>query len=148
MFFYYFHEGKKRRRISYDFPKIFRAKLNKRSEISINTVKNIYEVEQKSLLVTFTAKWHRYYGVSLHFLDFHRKDFPKIQPTLFLLTPPPFINFTRVVNKVGLHARHMKSLLTRKRTRKQKQRLTETEKSFGYSGSFAKCTSKGLTYTS
>ena len=54
----------------------------------------------------------------------------------------------RLDDKVGLYARHMKSLLTRKRTRKQKLRLKETEKSSGCSGSFAKCISKGLTDTS
>ena len=55
------------------------------SEISINTVENIDEVEQKSLLITCTAKSHRCNGVTLHFLDFHQKDFPKIPPPLPLL---------------------------------------------------------------
>ena len=60
------------------------------SEISINTVENIDEVEQKSLLITCAAKLHRYYWVTVHFLDFHRKDFPKVSPTPLLLTPSPF----------------------------------------------------------
>ena len=55
------------------------------SEISMNTVKNIDEVEQINLLTTSTTKLHRYYRVTLHFLDFHQKNFPEI-PT------PPFIN--------------------------------------------------------
>ena len=51
------------------------------SEISMNAEENIDEVEQKSLLTTFTTKLHRYYRDTIHFLDFHQKK--------FLETPPP-----------------------------------------------------------
>ena len=57
------------------------------SEISINAVDIIDEVEQKSLLITCTAKLHRYYGVTLNFLDFHQKNFPNIPPLPLSLTP-------------------------------------------------------------
>ena len=57
------------------------------SEISINTVENIDEIEQIFLLITCTTKLHRYYRVTLHFLDFHQKKFPEIPPPLLL--PPP-----------------------------------------------------------
>ena len=40
------------------------------SEISINTVKNIDEIDQIILLTTCTTKLHRYYRITLHFLDF------------------------------------------------------------------------------
>ena len=66
--------------VSYDFPKIFRPILTKMSKISINTEVNIDEVEQKTLLTICTTKLHRYYRVTLHFLDFHQKIFPKITP--------------------------------------------------------------------
>ena len=56
------------------------------SEISINTVENIDEVEQIILLTTCTTKLHRYYRVTLHFLDFHQKNFPDI-PTPLITTP-------------------------------------------------------------
>ena len=52
------------------------------SEISINTVENIDEIDQIILLTTFTTKLHRYYRVTLHFLDFHQQVFPQI------LSPP------------------------------------------------------------
>ena len=52
------------------------------SEISINTVENMDEVDQIILLTTFTTKLDRYYRVTLHFLDFHQQVFPQI--------PPPF----------------------------------------------------------
>ena len=45
------------------------------SEISINTVENINEIDQTILLTTCTKKLHRYYRVALHSLDFHRKFF-------------------------------------------------------------------------
>ena len=54
------------------------------SEIFINTVENIDEVEQIILLTTCTTKLHRYYRVTLHFLDFHQKNFPEIPPPLLL----------------------------------------------------------------
>ena len=56
-------------------------------EISVNTEENIAEVEQKSLLTNCTTKLLRYYGVTLHFLDFHQKNVPKIPPLPVLLTP-------------------------------------------------------------
>ena len=55
------------------------------SEISLNTVENIDEVEQIILLTTCTTKLHRYYMVTLHLLDFHKHFFPKFQPPPFLL---------------------------------------------------------------
>ena len=59
------------------------------SEISINTVENIDEIVQIILLTTYTTKLQRYYRVTLHILDFHRKFFPEI--------PPPFITFARAL---------------------------------------------------
>ena len=64
-------------------------------EISVNTEENIAEVEQKSLLTNCTTKLLRYYGVTLHFLDFHQKKILKIPPPL-LLNPSPFYTFARV----------------------------------------------------
>ena len=61
------------------------------SEISINTVENIDEIDQIILLTTCTTKLHRYYRVTLHFLDFQQKNSPEIPP-------PPFITFVRVYN--------------------------------------------------
>ena len=55
---------------SYDFPKVAQG-CTKMSEISVNTVENIDEVEQKSFLNTCTTKLHRYYRVTLHLLYFH-----------------------------------------------------------------------------
>ena len=48
------------------------------SEIPINTVENIAEVEQIMLLITCTTKSNRYYRITLHFLDFHQRMFHKI----------------------------------------------------------------------
>ena len=45
------------------------------SEISKNTVENIDEVEQISLLTICTTKLHRYCRVTLYFWDFHQKKF-------------------------------------------------------------------------
>ena len=57
------------------------------SEISINTVENIAEVEQIILLTTCTTKLHSYYRVTLHFFYFHQKNFPEIPPAPLLLPP-------------------------------------------------------------
>ena len=57
------------------------------SEISINKVENIDEVEQKSLLTTCTTKLHRYYKVTLYILDFHRNFLSKIPPSFII---PPY----------------------------------------------------------
>ena len=77
------------------FPKFSRPSWTKMSEISINTVENIDEIDQIILLTTCTTKLHRYYRVTLHFLDFHQKNFPEIPPPPFIT--PPFITFTRVI---------------------------------------------------
>ena len=45
------------------------------SEISINTVENIAEVEQIILLTTCTTKLHSYYRVTLHFFLCSQKNF-------------------------------------------------------------------------
>ena len=66
------------------------------SEISINTVENIDEIDQIILLTTCTTKLHRYYRVTLHFLDFHQQVFPQI-------SSPPFITFARVHIKFQVH---------------------------------------------
>ena len=76
------------------------------SEISINTVENIDEIDQIILLTTYTTKLHIYYRVTLHFFDFHQKKFPEIPPLFYyppsFITPPPFITFERVyVSLVG-----------------------------------------------
>ena len=55
------------------------------SEISINTVENIDEVEQKSLLITCTKKLQRYYRVTLHFLDFRKFHHPLLSTLSLLL---------------------------------------------------------------
>ena len=55
------------------YPKFSEKSWTQMSEMSINTVKNIDEVEQICLLTSFTTKLHRYYRVTLHFLDFHKK---------------------------------------------------------------------------
>ena len=107
-----------------NFLKFSRPSWTKMSEISINTVGKIDEVEQKNLLITCTAKLYIDIMVLPYIFRFSPKRFSENS------THPPFITFARVVDKVGLHARHMKSLLTRKRTRKQKQRLKETEEKF------------------
>ena len=41
------------------------------SEISINTVENIDEIDQIILLTTCTTKLHSYYRVTLHFFYVH-----------------------------------------------------------------------------
>ena len=61
--------------------------------MNTKTVENIYEVEQISLLTTYTTKLHRHYRVTLHYLNFHQK-FSGNSTTLLL--PPPFITFARV----------------------------------------------------
>ena len=78
----YSREGNKRGGSLTVFPKFSRPKGTKMSEIAINIVENIDEVEQIVFLTTCTTKLHRYYRVTLHFLDFHQKNFPEI--------PPPF----------------------------------------------------------
>ena len=55
------------------FPKFSRRIRTKVNKISINTEVNIDEVEQKTLLTIGTTKLHRYFRVTLHFLDFHQK---------------------------------------------------------------------------
>ena len=45
------------------------------SEKSMNTVEHTDEVEQISLLNSCTTKLHRYNRVTLHFLNFHHKNF-------------------------------------------------------------------------
>ena len=70
------------------------------SEISINTVENITEVEQIILLTTCTTKVHRYYRVTLQFLDFHQKTLRKFHTNPFI--NPPFITFARVSSAAGL----------------------------------------------
>ena len=57
------------------------------SEISINAVENIDEVEQIILPTTCTTKLHRYHRVTLHFLDFPHKNFPEIPPPPFYYPP-------------------------------------------------------------
>ena len=57
------------------------------SEISINKVENIDEIDQIILLTTCTTKLHRYYRVTLHFLDFHQKYFPEIPHPSFYYPP-------------------------------------------------------------
>ena len=64
------------------FPKFSRPIWTKISKIFINTEVNIDEVEQKTLLTICTTKLHRCYRVTLHFLDFHQKRFPKSPPLL------------------------------------------------------------------
>ena len=56
------------------------------SKKPINTVKNIDEVEQISLFTTgdYSTKSHRFYRVTLHFLDFHQNIFSKIPTSLLL----------------------------------------------------------------
>ena len=41
--------------------------------MNTKTVENIYEVEQISLLTTYTTKLRRYYRVTLHYLNFRQK---------------------------------------------------------------------------
>ena len=55
------------------------------SEISLNTVENIGEVEQISLLTTCTTKLHIHYKVTLHY--FLQKEIPKIPLPFYY---PPF----------------------------------------------------------
>ena len=55
------------------------------NEISLTTVKNIDEVEQKSLLITCTKKLQRYYRVTLHFLDFRKFHHPLLLTLPLLL---------------------------------------------------------------
>ena len=69
------------------FPKVSRPSWTKMSEISIKTVENIDEIDQIILLTTCTTKLHRYYRVTLHFLDFHQKNFPEIPPPPFYYHP-------------------------------------------------------------
>ena len=66
------------------FPKFSRLIRTKVNKISKNTEVNIDKVEQKTLLTIGTTKLHRYYRVTLHFLDFHQKKFPEIPPPLLL----------------------------------------------------------------
>ena len=61
----------------------------------MNTVENIDEVEQISLLTTCTTRLHRSYRVTLHFLEIHQNISEISTP---LLLDPPYITFTRVDN--------------------------------------------------
>ena len=54
------------------------------SEISRDTSETINEVEQIILLTTCTTKSHRYYRVTLHFLDFQQKKFSLLTTPLLL----------------------------------------------------------------
>ena len=83
------------------FQKFSRPNWTKMSEISINTLENIDEVDQIILLTTCTTKLHRYYRITLHFLDFHQKIF-SWNSTPLLLTPL-FIAFTRVNSYRSTH---------------------------------------------
>ena len=76
------------------FPEFSRLSWTKVSEISIKTVENIDEVEWINLSTTCATKLHRYYRVTLHILNFHKKKFQKFQP--LPSTDPPFITFVRV----------------------------------------------------
>ena len=73
----------------YDFPKIFQAKSwTKMSKMSINTVKQIDEVEQISLLTTCTIQ---------NFIDIIRLSYSfLIFPEIISGNPLPFITFARV----------------------------------------------------
>ena len=75
------------------FPKFSRPSSTKMSEISINTVKYIDEVEQKNLLTTCTTKLCRFYRVSLHCFDFRQKKFRECHPPFI---NSPFITFAKV----------------------------------------------------
>ena len=77
------------------FPNILRLSWTKMSEISMNTVENIDEVDQISLLTTCNTKLHRSYRVTLHFLQFHQNITKNSTP---LLLTPPFITLARVGN--------------------------------------------------
>ena len=94
----YSREGNKRGGSLTVFPKFSRPSWTKMSEISINTVENIDEIDQIILLTTCTTKLHRYYRVTLHFLDFHQQVFPQI-------SSPPFITFARVHIKFQVHSK-------------------------------------------
>ena len=87
----YSREGNKRGGSLTVFQKFSRPILIKMSEISINTVENIDEIDQIIFLTTCTTKLHRYYRVTLHSLDFQQKKFPEI--------PSPF-NYLRQSNLV------------------------------------------------
>ena len=50
------------------------------SERSINAVENIAEVQKIGLLTTYAKKLHRYYRVTLQFLNFHRQNFSEKNP--------------------------------------------------------------------
>ena len=63
--FHYSRESNKRRGSLTIFSKFARPSCTKMSEISINTVERVDEVEQKCLLITCTTKLHRY-----HFITF------------------------------------------------------------------------------
>ena len=77
------------------------------SEISINTVENIDEIDQIILLTTCATKLHRYYRVTLHFLDFHQKNFPEIPPPPFI--NPPFHYLRGSINKIFIQLRCKKN---------------------------------------
>ena len=83
--------------------KIFKAKLNKNEW-------NIYKHSGKHWWnwsnnhanhLYYKITW--YYRVTLHFLDFHQKIFPKFLPPFI---NPPFITFARVRDK-NWHEYHM-----------------------------------------
>ena len=80
-------------RVSYRFHKIFKAKLNKKSEICIKAVENIDEFEQISLLTTCTTQLH-IIGLPYIFWIF-TKNFPKISLPPFYY--PLFITFPGVL---------------------------------------------------
>ena len=88
-------EGNKRGGSLTVFPKFSRPSWTKMSEISINTVENIAEVEQIILLTTCTTKLHSYYRVTLHFFLCSQKNFSRNSKPPFYYHHP-FITFARV----------------------------------------------------
>ena len=64
------------------------------SEISATTEANIDEVEQISLLTTYTTTFR----VILHILDFQKK-IPKIQPSP-IINPPPLLPSQECMDKI------------------------------------------------
>ena len=102
-------EGNKRGGSLTVFPKFSRPSWTKMSEISINTVENIAEVEQIILLTTCTTKLHSYYRVTLHFFYFHQKIFPEI-PTPPFYYHPPFYYLRESMVKIppfNVYAQHL-----------------------------------------
>ena len=74
----------------------------------MNTVENIDEVEQISLLTTCTTRLHRSYRVTLHFLEIHQNISEISTP---LLLDPPLYYFhksrqSRQKNKISFCLMH------------------------------------------